>query len=178
MQKHTLLDKTQPITARRKSRGVTLIELMIVVVIIGILAAIAYPSYQEQTRKARRSDGKNSLAEIASRLEKFYAHCNTYTTNFGGSVSNTDAAKNCTGLAMASGDNAANINTAEGYYQLVITDINGATAAIAQGFRVTATPVAGKPQASDGMLALDSRGIKWYDSDKSGSFASTENSWQ
>lgn len=178
MQKHKLLGITKPITARFKSKGVTLIELMIVVVIIGVLAAIAYPSYQEQTRKARRSDGKNSLTEVANRLEKFYAHCNTYTTNFGGKVSDTDATKNCTGLAVASGDSVANINTAEGYYQLGITDINGATAAIAQGFRVTATPVAGKPQATDGMLALDSRGTKWYDSNKNGSFASTENSWQ
>ncbi|HJT97123.1 MAG TPA: type IV pilin protein [Rhodanobacteraceae bacterium] len=53
-----------------KHRGFTLIELMIVVVIVAILAAIAYPSYQEQIRKTRRGQAKADLMEITQALER------------------------------------------------------------------------------------------------------------
>ncbi len=61
-----------------KSRGFTLVEVLIVVVILGILAAIAYPSYSEQVRKSRRSDGKVVLVETAQRLERCYTEFNSY----------------------------------------------------------------------------------------------------
>ena len=52
-------------------KGFTLIELMIVVVIIGILASIAYPSYQDYVLRAKRGDAMNSLAEARISQEKF-----------------------------------------------------------------------------------------------------------
>lgn len=61
--------------------GITLIELMIVVVIVGILAAIAYPSYQGQVRKARRAEGKTLLLELASKQERFFTENNSYTND-------------------------------------------------------------------------------------------------
>jgi type IV pilus assembly protein PilE len=63
---------------RRRSRGITLIELMVVVVIIGILAGIAYPSFQEQVRKTRRADGKAMLMETAQALERCYTRFASY----------------------------------------------------------------------------------------------------
>jgi type IV pilus assembly protein PilE len=60
-------------------RGFTLIELMIVVVIVAILAAVALPSYQNSIRKSRRPDAKTALLDLAAREERYYTVNNTYT---------------------------------------------------------------------------------------------------
>ncbi|MBB3191671.1 type IV pilin protein [Halomonas cerina] len=58
--------------------GFTLIELLIAVAIIGILAAIAYPSYQNYVQNARVSDGQAKLMELAGELERCYTADYTY----------------------------------------------------------------------------------------------------
>jgi type IV pilus assembly protein PilE len=58
--------------------GFTLIELMITVVIIGILASIAYPSYVEQVRKTRRANAQSDLVELASFMERHYTEKFSY----------------------------------------------------------------------------------------------------
>ena len=63
-----------------KHKGFTLIELMIVVAIVGVLAAIAYPSYQEYIARARRADAKTVLLENAQFLERFYTQNGSYLT--------------------------------------------------------------------------------------------------
>lgn len=71
---------------RNKMRGVTLMELMIVVVIVGILTAVAYPSYRQYVEKAKRNEAKAALLQIATMQERFYLQNNTYTgdmTNLG-----------------------------------------------------------------------------------------------
>jgi type IV pilus assembly protein PilE len=65
-------------TAHRKSRGFTLIEVMVVMAIIGILAAIAYPSYKEQVARGRRADAKAALMERAQWLERLYSVSGKY----------------------------------------------------------------------------------------------------
>ncbi len=52
-----------------------------VVAIIGIISAIAYPSYDKYMKKSRRSDAKVALTKIVDREERFYLQNNTYTTS-------------------------------------------------------------------------------------------------
>lgn len=61
-----------------RQRGFTLIELMVVIVIIGILAAIAWPMYQEYVRSAKRAEVKAALLEAAQALERHYSLNSTY----------------------------------------------------------------------------------------------------
>ncbi|MFZ1831504.1 MAG: type IV pilin protein, partial [Pseudomonadales bacterium] len=114
----------------KRERGFTLGELMIVVVIVGILATIAYPTYQDQIRKSRRIDAKNALMNVANRQEQFILDRSTYTLN------------------MADlGFGADPMVSTEGYY--TVDAAVGACGAITRCFTLTATPVAGKSQAGD-----------------------------
>lgn len=61
-----------------KTKGFTLIELMIAVAILGILAGIAYPSYQDSVRESRRADAKGALLGFANSMERYYTENNTY----------------------------------------------------------------------------------------------------
>ena len=67
--------------AVRRMHGITLIELMIVLVVISILAAIAYPDYREFVARAKRTEAKTALLQIATNQERFYLQNNTYTTD-------------------------------------------------------------------------------------------------
>lgn len=67
--------------AATRSGGFSLIEVLIALVILGIVAAIGYPSYQNYVRESRRAEGRNLLLEAANREERFFADNNTYTND-------------------------------------------------------------------------------------------------
>jgi type IV pilus assembly protein PilE len=64
----------------RRERGFSLIELMIVVLIIGILAAVAINSYRKYVIRARRTDALTAMQDLAGREERFFYGNSAYTT--------------------------------------------------------------------------------------------------
>lgn len=66
---------------RRGQKGVTLIELMIVVIVVSILAAIAIPSYRAHVIRANRADAKIGLGRIAASLERCYTNSTPFAYN-------------------------------------------------------------------------------------------------
>jgi type IV pilus assembly protein PilE len=117
---------------KRHQHGVTLLELMAVVVIIGILAAIAIPSYRTYVMRAQRAEATAMLLRVAAAQEKFYLQNNSYTTTLGD-----------TGLRVIGTGTA----TERGWYNISIAAPAGFT--IANAYTATATAVAGQAQAKD-----------------------------
>lgn len=64
----------------KKNKGMTLIELMIVISIIGILGAVAYPAYVSQVAAGSRADGVSALLELAQKMEKYYLVNDSYAS--------------------------------------------------------------------------------------------------
>jgi type IV pilus assembly protein PilE len=69
------------VTMKRKQTGVTLIELMVVMAIIGIIAAIAIPSYRRYVLRSNRTDAKTALMQTAQLLERCYTNSSPYSYN-------------------------------------------------------------------------------------------------
>jgi len=76
-----LSDRRNLSVVPERQHGVTLIELMLVVVIVAILGMIAVPSYRQYSMRAQRTEAKTALLRIATNQERFYLQNNTYTNN-------------------------------------------------------------------------------------------------
>lgn len=112
----------------KQQAGFTLIEILIVVAIVGILAAIAVPNYSSYMIDGRRTDAITFLSEVAGEQIRYFSDNNQYADDM---------------KELGYGD-AATFVTPEGYYLVSVT-----TPADMASFVLTATPVAGGKQAGD-----------------------------
>lgn len=157
-------------TRRRSGRGFTLLELMITVVIVGILAGLAFPSFMGAIRKGRRSDAFAALSAVQQAQERWRANNSSYASDL------TSAAP--TGLGMSS-------TSSGGHYTLSLANTGATT------YEATATAASGGTQVTDGNcgklgVRMDGGNLKYRSAASSGSldfsttptYESNEKCWQ
>ena len=103
----SLKSRSLSYAGNKTGKGFTLIEVLIVVAILGILAAIVIPAYSEQVRKTRRSDAKITLMQNAQTLERCLSDNNSYDPTVG---------DGCTDFTVSGG-----VQSAEGFYTITAT---------------------------------------------------------
>lgn len=119
-------------------KGFTLIELMITVAIIGILAAIAYPSYQQYVLRANRAEAQAVLSETAQFMERYFTTNGTYVA---GAVLSAVSPKGATGSAVK-------------------YDIDFSVTPTATAFTLRAVPAGGQASDTCGTLTLSNTGVQ------------------
>ena len=143
------------VVVRRPSRGFTLVELMITVIIIGILSAVAFPAYFQSVRKARRSDAKAALLDLAQREERYQSTANAYTDQ-GPSLGYGSG----TTVTVANPMNI--VSGSKAYYQLQVAVVAGSGTA-APSFSASAVRISTTDQNKDtqcGDFTLTSTGAQ------------------
>jgi len=146
------------------TKGFTLIELMITVAIVGILAGIAYPSYQDSVRKSRRADAQGALLGFANAMERYFTVNNSY---LGAGTPNG----NSTGApAQAIFPAVSPVDGGTTYYNLIIS------AATSNAYTLQATPI--NSQAGDGFMQISGTGVRGWDRNDDGdTLDANEDSW-
>ncbi len=127
--------------------GVTLVELMIVMVIIGLLMVVAIPSYRDYTVRAHRVDAQSALMSMAAAQEKFYLANGEY-------CGNTDMSSDLpNGLGIASNSNM-------GYYEFKVQD---SLQDLETGYVMTATAIDGQlsDDADCKVMGINHRGVRY-----------------
>jgi type IV pilus assembly protein PilE len=137
----------------KKTNGFTLIEIMVVVVIVGILASVAFSSYSGGIIKAKRSEGKTALLKLMQQEEQFYTQNNSYIAFSKASVDANEMR-----FRWYSGESAATSS-----YEIKATACTGDT--IQNCVLLTASPGTGNVNSnfkdtSCGDLTLTSTGVK------------------
>lgn len=127
-------------TMLQRQNGFSLIELMIAVVVVAVLAAVAYPSYQEHLRKSRRASAQAFMMEVANRQQQYLLDARNYAV---GSTALTTL-------------NLTTPTDVSAHYTVAVTPTAPTTP---PSYTITATP-SSTVQTSDGALTLDYQGNK------------------
>lgn len=149
---------------KKKNVGFSLIELLIAVVIIGVIAAIAYPSYMAQILKSTRSDAKVALNEAAQRMQRCFTTNSTFKP--------AEGVCSVVDELTASGGAAS----PEGYYVISLQNDEGYTSST---YVIQAEPAAGSRQQQDdscALFTLNQAGVR-YAEDSDGNVG-TDNCWK
>lgn len=128
-----------------RSKGFTLIELMIVVVIVAILAALAYPNYAKYAFRSRRTEGQSFLSQVAAAEERYFTTFNKYTSNIMGASPG--------GLGFVT-----NASQPGGYYTVQVSGLGAASVT----YTLTATPIGVQANDQCANLTIDNLGNKAY----------------
>jgi type IV pilus assembly protein PilE len=130
-------------TLRQRATGFTLIELMIAVVVVGILAAVALPNYQEYVRRGNRSAAQSFMLSVAQKQEQYLMDARQYAE-----IANHAAFTSTLGM---------NVPTdVSRFYAVTVAYVGGST----RTYQIQAAPISGTTQATDGTLTLDNAGAK------------------
>lgn len=135
---------------KQRHLGFTLIELMVTVAIVGVLAAVTYPSYQNSAIKSRRADAKSALLELANYMERHATEVGCYTDIGGDNQCGTEDD------TIPTLPFTITPQTGTAYYDLVLFPVD------ATSFTLSANPIAGASQDNDdcGSLTLTNTGVK------------------
>ncbi|MBA1146518.1 type IV pilin protein [Ectothiorhodospiraceae bacterium WFHF3C12] len=144
-----------------REKGVTLLELMIVVAIIGILAGIAYPSYQTHVTETRRTDAMGALNGLAAAMERYYTENLSYEGAAAGGA-DTGAPDIFPTQAPLDGNRK--------FYDLTIQTLPSS-----DSYVLRATPING--QVGDGYLELTNAGARRWDRNNNGAIDAGEDCW-
>jgi len=143
-------------SARGPLRGFTLIELMIVVAVVAILAAIAYPSYKDSVIKGKRAQGRSALMDLLQQQERYMTQTGSYMIFAAGATGANGTTRSGTGVSIpfktTSGDNPSSAA-----YSLGAEACPGSLA-LNECVRVFANPTF--TDAAAGTLQAQSTGIK------------------
>ena len=139
-------------------KGFTLIELMIVVVIIGILAAIAYPSYTQYLIKTNRIDAQTEMVKVAALLQKYRVLNSTYLKADGTSLTLDDL-----------GVSSNYPDSVKPMYSLTLSNVSAGT------WTLTATPKANTIQAGNGSIIINHLGERCWTKGSSCTPSATSN---
>jgi len=148
---------------RSGENGFTLIELVIAIAIVGILAAIALPSYNASINKSRRADAQGALTSFANAMERHFTSNGTYEGAAGTSGSPTDTGSPWIFSSTSPTDGGVV------YYNLTISAANASS--------YTLQAEATGAQDGDGDMRLTSTGLRMWDSDDNG-FGAGDNDWE
>ena len=133
----------------RSFPGFTLIELMIAVVVLGLLAVIAFPSYRDHVIKAKRAEGRTALLKAAQLQERYFSDQNAYA-----STAQLKTAMAVTSASIYSGENPSND---KGNYAITVAVPNPPLS-----FTLTATPQGSFSDAECGNLTITERGVRCW----------------